>query len=117
MTTEETLLPRATRSAPGRGRERVAVLGRTALGLAYARFLSLWAAGTVEVFLIGSMSGPHDIDPARLRRECRDHGIRLPDAEVVGIAAEDRYAVLADGQRLHFDRLVVAPDQPPDTPV
>lgn len=116
MTTESSVLPERTTRGTGQGRERVAVLGRTALGLAYARFLSLWATGTVEVFLIGSIAGDHDVDPAQLRRECRDHGIRLPEAEVVGIAAEDRYAVLADGQRLHFDRLVVAPDQPPAAP-
>lgn len=114
MTTVQTWRPAAADPTPGRGRERVAVLGRTAMGLAYARFLSLWAQGTVEVFLIGTLAGPHDVDAGRLWRDCRDHGIRLPEAEVVGIASEEGYAVLADGQRLHFDRLVVAPDQPDD---
>jgi sulfite dehydrogenase len=101
---------------------RVVVVGGGFGGATAARYLRLWG-GNIDVTLvernagfvscplsnlvIGGFRGMGDI--SRSYDSLRATGVRLVQGDVVAIDAAQRQVRLADGTRLPYDRLIVAP--------
>lgn len=111
--------PRSGRAALG----RVVVVGGGFGGATAARYLKLWGGAAVDVTLVtrtpGFLSCPmsnlvigglHDLDFVAHRFDgLRAQGVAVRVGEVVGLDAAGRQLQLADGGRLAWDRLVLAP--------
>jgi NADPH-dependent 2,4-dienoyl-CoA reductase/sulfur reductase-like enzyme len=114
-------------------RMRTVVLGnRSVAGANMARFLKLWAGNRLDVTLVeagsgrkrssapAAVEGSNDgfaeyfpYDPHQLESR---YGIHVVDAGVAGIDPYSRALTLADGTRLSYDRLEVAPGAQLDNP-
>ncbi len=111
----------ATPTAPALG--RVVVVGGGFGGATAARYLKLWGGAAVDVTLVerneGFISCPMSNlviagarDPVSIAHSylgLEAQGIRRVRGEVVGIDAAGKTVALADGRRLAWDRLVLAP--------
>lgn len=110
--------------APFSATGRVVIVGAGFAGATCARYLRLWSDGQVQVTLIERqpafiscplsnliLAGTHRLDQLTLSYDAlRGHqGIRLLHDEVADLDAERRLVILASGEQLPYDRLVLSP--------
>ncbi|WBS02758.1 FAD/NAD(P)-binding oxidoreductase [Pseudoduganella sp. SL102] len=107
-----------------RARPRVVVIGGGYGGAAVARYVRLWSGGEVDVTLVepnpafiscplsnlvlGGSRGIGDLTHGYGALESR-HGIRIVRDSATGIDIDKRTVILTGGERLAYDRLIVAP--------
>ncbi|GGY29087.1 NAD(P)/FAD-dependent oxidoreductase [Pseudoduganella albidiflava] len=107
-----------------RARARVVVIGGGYGGAAAARYVRLWSGGEVDVTLVepnpafiscplsnlvlGGSRRIGDLTHGYGALESR-HGIRIVRDSATGIDIDKRTVTLASGDRLAYDRLIVAP--------
>jgi sulfide dehydrogenase [flavocytochrome c] flavoprotein subunit len=120
-TTVAGLLPRVAHAGQAQG--RVVVVGGGYAGATAAKYLRMWGGAGLEVVLVEKspvfiscplsnlvLGGSKRIDELTFGFAGLDHyGIRRVQQEVTAVDPERRSVMLANGEAISYDRLIVAP--------